>query len=109
MMIIVANTNFVSIGHKVQEAVNSLKDWVNQNTMELNTDKTKNMWIGFTRSCPAPPNISIGDETIERVTLLGVSMQNNLKWKSHVQDIVTKASKIIYFVTACMKANQLRI
>jgi hypothetical protein len=36
--------------------------------MELNTDKTKDMWIGFTRSCPALPNISIGDEKIERVT-----------------------------------------
>jgi hypothetical protein len=45
--------------------------------MELNTDKTKDMWIGFTKSCPAPPNISIGDETIERVTKfkhLGVNL-----------------------------------
>ena len=49
----------VSIGQnsKVQEAVNFLKDWAIQNKMELNTDKTKDMWIGFSRSCPAPPNI----------------------------------------------------
>lgn len=36
------------------------------------------------------------DETIETVTefkLLGVTMQNNLEWKSHVQEIVKKASK----------------
>ncbi len=32
-------------------------------------------------------------------------MQNDLKWKSHVQDIVKKASEIIYFVRACKKAN----
>ena len=32
-------------------------------------------------------------------------MPNNLKWKSLVRDIVTKASKIIYFVRACRKAN----
>ncbi len=37
--------------------------------------------------------------------LLGVTMQNDLKWKSHVQDIVKKASKRIYFVRACRKAN----
>jgi hypothetical protein len=69
----------------VQGAVNYLKDWA-PFAMKLNTDKTKDMWIGFTRSCPAPPNISIGKETIERVTkfkLLGVTIQNNLKWKSH--------------------------
>ena len=51
----------VSIGQnsKVPEAVNFLKDWAIQNKMELNTDKTKDMWIRFSRSCPAPPNISI--------------------------------------------------
>ena len=32
-------------------------------------------------------------------------MQNDLKWKSHVQDIVKKASKRIYFMSACRKAN----
>jgi hypothetical protein len=50
----------LSIGRnsKVPEAVNSLKDWAIQNKMELNTDKTKDMWIGFSRSRPAPPNIS---------------------------------------------------
>jgi hypothetical protein len=32
-------------------------------------------------------------------------MQNNFKWKSHVQNIVTKASKIIYFVRSYRKAN----
>jgi hypothetical protein len=66
------------------------------------------MWIGFTRSSPAPPSISIGNEMIERVTkfkLLGVTMQNDLKWMSHIRDIVKKASKIIYFVRACRKAN----
>jgi hypothetical protein len=45
---------------------------------------------------------------IERVTkfkLLGVTMQNDLKWKSHVQDNVKKASKRIYYVRACRKAN----
>ncbi len=78
---------------KMQEVVNFLEDWATQNKMELNTGKTKDMWIGFTRSSPAPPSISIGNEMIERVTkfkLLGVTMQNDLKWKSHVQDIVTE-------------------
>jgi hypothetical protein len=32
-------------------------------------------------------------------------MQNNFKWKSHVQDILTKASKRVYFVRSCRKEN----
>ena len=66
----------------MQEVVNFLEDWATQNKMELSTGKTKDMWIGFTRSSPAPPSISTGNEMIERVTkfkLLGVTMQNDLK------------------------------
>ncbi len=96
------------LNSKMQEIVIFLEDWATQNKMELNTGKTKDMWIRFTRSSPAPPIISIGNKMIERVTnfkLLGVAMQNDLKWKSHVQGIVKKASKRIYFVRACRKAN----
>ncbi len=91
----------------MQEVVNFLENWATQNIMELNTGKSKDMWIGFTRSRPAPPPppiISMGNEMIERVTkfkLLGVTMQSDLKWEPHVQDIFKKASKIIYFVRAC--------
>ena len=77
------------------------------NKMELNARKTKDMWISFKRSGPAPPPINIGDTIIERVTkfmLLGVTVQDDLKWNAHVSTIV-KASKRIYFVRACRKAN----
>ena len=63
------------------------------------------------RGCPvypAPPPINIGSTMIERVTkfkLLGVTVQNDLKWNAHVSTIVKKASKRIYFVRACRKAN----
>ena len=96
------------LNSKMQEVVNFLEEWATQNKMQLNIGKTKDMWIGFTRSSSAPPSISIGNEMIERVTkfkLLGVTMKNNPKWKSHIQDIVKKASKRIYFVRACRKAN----
>ena len=75
------------LNSKMQEAVNFLEDWATQIKMKLNTGKTKDMWIGFMRSSPARPSISIGNEMIKRVTkfkLLWVTMQNDLKWKSHV-------------------------
>ena len=93
---------------KMQEAVNHLKDWATNNKMELNARKTKDMWISFKRSGRAPPPINIGGTIIERVTkfkLLGVTVQNDLKWNAHVSTIVKKASKRIYFVRACRKAN----
>ncbi|CAB4043525.1 Hypothetical predicted protein [Paramuricea clavata] len=68
------------LNSKMQEAVNFLEDWATQNKMELNTSKTKDMWIGFTRSSPAPPSISIGNEIIERVTKFKL-----LNWGYHAK------------------------
>ena len=93
---------------KMQEAVNHQKDWATNNKMELNVRKTKNMWISFIRSGPKATPINIGGTVIERVTkfkLLGVTVQNDLKWNAHVSTIVKKASKRIYFVRAGRKAN----
>ena len=57
--------------------------------MELNAKKTKDMWITFKKSCPTAPPISIGPSELERVSefkLLGVYVQNDLKWNTHFSD-----------------------
>lgn len=53
------------LNSKMQEAVNFLEEWTTTNKMELNTVKTKDMWIGITRSSLIPPSISIRNEVIE--------------------------------------------
>lgn len=75
----------------MQEAVNHMEDWTTNNKMELNARKTKDMWISFKRSGPVPPPINIDSTVIQRVTkfkLLGVTVQNDLKWNTHVSTIV---------------------
>lgn len=92
----------------MQEVMNLLENWAVQNKMELNAKKTKDMWISFKKSCPAPEPVTIGGQTIERVKkfkLLGVSIQNDLKWNTHVSDIITRANKRIYYIRVCRKAN----
>ena len=54
-----------------------LEGWAEHNKMELNAKKTKDMWISFKKSCPAPEHISIGEKMLDRVKefkLLGVSV-----------------------------------
>ena len=63
-----------------------------QNKMELNAKKTKVMWITFKKSCPIPAPINIGATELERVSefkLLGVYVQNDLKWNTHVSSITS--------------------
>jgi len=63
--------------------------------MKLNPAKCKEMIINFM----AYPNFSIGDSVVECVKsykLLGVYIDNNLKWNSHFDYIVKKSSKTLY-------------
>jgi hypothetical protein len=52
------------------------------------------MWICFTESVLEPPPVYIGDELVERVDkfkLLGMGLQNNLKWNNHVETVIQKS------------------
>ncbi|CAB4037097.1 Hypothetical predicted protein [Paramuricea clavata] len=68
--------------------------------MKLNPRKCKEMLCNFMLN----PNIVekpifIGDQEIERVStykLLGVVLSDDLKWNSHIDYIVSKASKRLY-------------
>ena len=94
----------------MQDVMTNLETWAVQNKMEINAKKTKEMWISFRKSqlSEAPSSIVTGNEELERVEvfkLLGVHVQRDLKWNTHVDEIVSKASKRLYFLRACRKAN----
>ena len=87
-----------------------MEAWAERNKMEINAKKTKEMWISFKKSQQiyAPSSIRVGNEELERVEvfkLLGVHVQRDLKWNTHIDEIVTKASKHFYFLRASRKAN----
>jgi hypothetical protein len=55
-----------------------------------------------------PPPVYIGDELVERVDkfkLLGMGLQNNLKWNNHVETVIQKANRQVYILRECRKAN----
>ena len=69
--------------------------------MRLNPTKCKEMHINFLRNsnCLINP-IIIGGNVIKRANtykILGVIMDNDLKWNCHVDFIIKKACKKLYF------------
>ena len=93
---------------QMQGAVAHLESWAVQNKMELNAKKTQDMWITFKKSCPTLPPFSIRPTELERVSdfkLLGVYVQNDLKWNTHVSSIVSKACKRIHYLWVCRTAH----
>jgi len=69
--------------------------------MNVNTSKTKEMTVRFTRDNRAISPLTIHGNDIERVQetkLLDVMLTSNLSWSTHCEYIHDKASKRLYFL-----------
>ena len=92
----------------MQKVLDGLQNWAATNNMLLNSKKTKDMWISFCKNSIEPDLLRRNDSCLERVSnfkLLGVWQQDNLCWNYHVEQTVKKASKRLYFLRECRKAN----
>ena len=94
----------------MQEVMDKLEAWADRNKMEINAKETKEMWISFRKpqSVEDPSSIRLENEELERVEvfkLLGVHVQRDLKWNTHIDEIISRASKRLHFLRACRKAN----
>ncbi|CAB4044592.1 Hypothetical predicted protein, partial [Paramuricea clavata] len=91
----------------VNPKVEQVMNWANDNKMVVNPKKTKDMWISFSQSSPEPPPIQTDGIEIERVNsfkLLGVWVQNDLKWNTHVCKITKRANKLLFLLRECRKS-----
>ena len=80
----------------MQTAVNSLSEWSTKNNMGLNPTKCQQMEISFMRNPPVPPVIRISDHTsevVDALKLLGIHIQSDLKWETHILNIVKRLLK----------------
>ena len=120
--ILYADKNLKAIEQTVNVELNNVHDWLTTNRLTLNTKKS-NFLIFRPRQKKMhfSPQISILDcETNQRVSLeqksyikyLGVLIDQNLPWKSHVDSVIVKISKTIgmiaklrYFVPSTVLVN----
>ena len=82
-----------------QQTLDAINSWVSNNWMKLNAKKCKELRICFLKETPQLSPLTIDGhklETIRSHKVLGLIMQNNLKWDEQIHSIVTKASKRLY-------------
>ena len=87
--------------------VSSLLIWTADNDMQLNTSKTKEMILGRI-DLTSIPSLSTPTGPIQRVTtfkLLGLHLDASLSWTTHINTIVSKASKRLYFLKQLRRAG----
>ena len=99
----------------LQESADIITDWSKHNELRINARKTKDMTICFCRNdnhVASIPRIVIDNNDIERVTqatkVLGVTLSADLTWSAHVDTIVFKARKRVFFTIYQLKLDAQR-
>lgn len=86
----------------LREVVN----WLCDNFMNINWRKTKEMVLG-TKSASVS-DLCVNDNSIERVhvfKLLGVLLDNNLKWNNHVDAVCARASSRLHLLKILKRSS----
>ena len=74
-------------------------DWCDQNYLQLNIGKTKEMVIDFRRKVPVYNDVVAKGETVEKVETyryLGIVTENKLSWKQNLKYIIKKTHSRLY-------------
>ena len=92
----------------IQNSVNSIKEWSDNNSFRLHDGKCKELRIDFKQNRSIFSPISTNDKQIEvvnEVKLLGMTLRSDLRWNSHVHNIISKCSKRLYLLIQLKRAN----
>ena len=95
----------------LQQALDDLCSWCGVNSMKINVNKTKEMVIYFGRRFQLsniPMLKAINDASVARVNcfkLLGVHFSADLNWKQHVDFMLDKVAKRIYYIYLLTRAG----
>ena len=81
----------------LQEDVNRIQEWVNTNYLSLNPSKCKCMLVTRRKSTHTT-SLYLGNNILEQVETfkyLGVLLSSDLNWTPHIENICSKARKLV--------------
>ena len=82
-------------------SIQQTEEWCQDNSMLLNTSKSIVMKISLSPSIDQTSNLSINNEIldmVEETKVLGIVIDNKLKFNSHVSSVISKANSRIYIL-----------
>ncbi|KAI8516814.1 hypothetical protein Bbelb_053950, partial [Branchiostoma belcheri] len=91
----------ISAPSNIQKDLTDLENWSNDSHMRLHPAKCKVLHILFSKvPCVAPPLSVNGIELqqVQGMKILGVFLQSNLRWNSHVDSICCKSSQRLFLL-----------
>ena len=92
----------------LQEAADFIHDWSQENHLQLNPIKCKEIRTCFKRTPPFSSQVAIEGVEFELVSsakVLAVVISSDLKWSAHIDSITTKAAKRLYLLRQLKRAG----
>ncbi len=91
----------VETANSINDDLAAITDWSNQWLVNFSPSKTKSLTISNKQDAQLNPHVLIDGKFINEVDshpYLGLRFSNNLRWKAHINEIVTKARKKLNFM-----------
>uniref|UniRef100_UPI0037E88240 NLR family CARD domain-containing protein 3-like n=1 Tax=Semicossyphus pulcher TaxID=241346 RepID=UPI0037E88240 len=91
-----------------RDQVERLTAWGRDNNLLLNTSKTKELIVDFTKKKTDIQPLHISGECVERVSdfrFLGVHISEDLTWGTNTAELVKKAQQRLYFLRVLKRHN----
>ena len=85
----------------LQEHVDNFEQWADLNNMQLNPKKCATMKVSFLKNEPEEQPLTIANEplkVVDSAKILGVNINDNLKWHTQVSQMVKKANGRLYML-----------
>ena len=92
----------------MQKDIDDFVEFTRRRKFSINMKKSSIMRINFSKSYDFNPVISIDEEELEVVRttkILGITIDDSLKWDSHVDQICEKARKRIWLLRRMMNVG----
>lgn len=89
-----------------REQVTQVATWCQNNNLQLNTSKTQELIVDFSRSPTYKTSILISTQPItitDSFKFLGTYISSTLKWRQHSHQIYKKANKRLFFLRQLKK------
>ena len=91
-----------------RDSIEYVSNWCAENYLDLNVTKTKKIITDFRRKQNVKDPVTINGSEVDVVKTykyLGVTIQEDLKWDSHIDNQLKKCNKRMYHVRCLKKLN----
>ena len=77
--------------------------WSEKNKLQLNSDKCKELRISFAKTKQVIDGKDL--DVVTSFKLLGVTITSDLTWNKHINEVIKKAAKRLYFLVQLKRAK----